>query len=96
MSEMVERAGRALVPFYYGATGDGGGHGDCWKGRADDLARAALLAALDIEDSALIDVAATGIMDAEGTPWGVSRNYARAAIAALKAAAQGEHDGSET
>jgi hypothetical protein len=49
------------VPFYYGATGDGGGHGDCWKGRADDLARAAILSALDLEDEAMVEAIETKV-----------------------------------
>lgn len=80
---MVERAGAAVRKFWAGATGEG----DAFVAHsADDIARAALLAALDAEDIALRE-ALLPFMGGD-TAVDASEN-ARAAILALKSLAQG-------
>jgi hypothetical protein len=53
MTDMLVRAARAMRPYWTGATGKGGGYGDCWEGRSEDIARSSLLAALDPFDADL-------------------------------------------
>lgn len=100
---MLERAARAIDPPAWQADRDVKPWGD-WKDRqaaARIGARAALLAALNPADEALVEIVARAIYLAEfhydqptadqvNENWSACDVEARAAVAALKATAQGE------